>query len=364
MLGELFSRPLLVVHIVALSLLTIFLPFIMIPIIILVAIGGYLRHKHVPRILPTVQSPRAHPKTTDEIMMTSCGLKIKYHVIPSARGKSAPWFVFVNPLGQRGISIFFPIIAVYGDKYNYVCWDYRGLFESDAPEQRRRISIFHHAEDLNSLLNHLSITDVFCMVGHSMGVQVALEYNALYPDVTKHLVLLNGTHGQVFQSGMQPVFRVPFVGDMCRWLVATLIHHSTTMNAMRICIHPIISLWMTAYASVFGSKMLQELEGPDYLVRFLENYIGNLVSEKRTCVTFLRLFQELDAHSIYHVLPDIKTRTLVISGLWDVLTPMYCSLEIARQMPNARHYCDVFSSHASILENPERVIMELTKFLE
>ena len=54
---------------------------------------------------------------------------------------------------------------------------------------------------------------------------------------------------------------------------------------------------------------------------------------------------------------------LLISGYLDFLTPAMQSVEMARRMPHATHYCDPFSTHASILENPERCLPEIDAFL-
>ena len=78
---------------------------------------------------------------------------------------------------------------------------------------------------------------------------------------------------------------------------------------------------------------------------------------------FFRLFQELNAHSVYHLLPSIEHPVLVISGYLDMVTPAMQSVELARRMPHAVHYCDPFSTHASILESPERSISEIDAFL-
>ena len=50
--------------------------------------------------------------------------------------------------------------------------------------------------------------------------------------------------------------------------------------------------------------------------------------------------EELDAHSIYHLLATITHPLLLISGFLDVATPAQQSVEISRQVPHADHYCD------------------------
>jgi pimeloyl-ACP methyl ester carboxylesterase len=77
----------------------------------------------------------------------------------------------------------------------------------------------------------------------------------------------------------------------------------------------------------------------------------------------LRLFQELDGHSAYHLLPDIDAPTLIISGLLDMLTPAYQSREMARRMPNAEHVALVRASHFALMERPEVVVPAIERFL-
>ena len=80
-------------------------------------------------------------------------------------------------------------------------------------------------------------------------------------------------------------------------------------------------------------------------------------------LNFLRLFQELDAHSVYHKLPGIKAPALVISGALDPLTPAYQSREIARRMPDAKRLALWRSSHFSLLERPDVVLPVVQEFL-
>lgn len=313
--------------------------------------------------------PRSHAKPKEPTLgfvTTQDGLKVQYRHVPAETGESAlaPWFVFCCPLGQCGFSVFYPIMAVYGNKYHYVCWDYRGLFNSDAPKKRRRISIAHHAEDLKLILDTLKVPAAYCLCGHSMGVQVALEFSALYEERVQHMVLLNGSHGQVFQSSFQPIFRIPWFGDASRMLVSHLVANPDWIETIRRKMHPFLLVYLGIYTRAFGSPILKELLGPEYLINFMNEYLGGITSDPKSCLNFLRLFQELDAHSLYHILPTITTPTLVVSGLWDALTPAYCSMEIARQMPRGKHHMDWVSSHATILENPEGVIEQMRFFLD
>jgi hypothetical protein len=57
-----------------------------------------------------------------------------------------------------------------------------------------------------------------------------------------------------------------------------------------------------------------------------DTYLGDISTSPNHTLNYLRLFQELNAHSVYHLLRHIEQPTLVVSGLLDVLTPAYQSM--------------------------------------
>jgi pimeloyl-ACP methyl ester carboxylesterase len=79
---------------------------------------------------------------------------------------------------------------------------------------------------------------------------------------------------------------------------------------------------------------------------------------------YLRLFQELDAHSVYHLRREIETPTLIISGALDPLTPARQSWQMAARLPHARHLRLWRAGHLSLVERPEVVVPAIERFLE
>jgi len=61
------------------------------------------------------------------------------------------------------------------------------------------------------------------VLGHSMGVQVALEFCLLYPDCCNSLALFNGTSGHALHSGLQPTLQVPYLGDVLSSLLSVML---------------------------------------------------------------------------------------------------------------------------------------------
>jgi pimeloyl-ACP methyl ester carboxylesterase len=218
----------------------------------------------------------------------------------------------------------------------------------------RRLQVVHHVEDARAILDAENVERAV-MFGWSMGVQIALDFAATHPERVAGLVLMNGTHGKVFSTGFQPLFGVPWLPKrlhaFAEWLQAR--PNATEMLA-RITK---LTEWPTTML-MFITAGPKALELRPVLRRYYQDVLGPCFH------SYMRLFQELDAHSTYHLLPEITTPTLVISGRLDFLTPAYQSDEIARRMPNAEHLSLTRASHFAILERTPEVVRAMRTFLE
>jgi 3-oxoadipate enol-lactonase len=168
-------------------------------------------------------------------------------------------------------------------------------------------------------------------------------------------MLMNGTHGKVFSTGFQPLFGVPGLPKrlhaFAEWLVAR--PNATEMLAKITR----LTEWPTTML-MFITAGTKALELRPVLRRYYQDVLGPSFR------SYMRLFQELDAHSTYHLLPEITAPALIISGRLDFLTPAYQSDEIARRMPNAEHLSLLRASHFAILERTEEVISAMRRFLD
>jgi len=198
-----------------------------------------------------------------------------------------------------------------------------------------------------------------------MGVQVGLELALLYPEKVAHLVLVNGAHGQVFHSAFQPIVRLPIVHDVARAGAAYAASHPRILRAVRSLALPLIPTVVRLYVWLMGSRLLKQSQffGKRYMEKTLTDLLNHVCDDEKTMETYLWLFQELNAHSAYHHLGFVRQQTLLISGLFDVLLPAYHMWEMERRMPHARHVCDRWSAHFTLLEHPEVLLQHLQTFL-
>lgn len=267
------------------------------------------------------------------------------------------------PLGQCGPDIFDPIMCWFGPTFTYVTWDYRGFFGSEKPGRLRTISIPEHANDAIEVLTACGFERADVMVGHSMGTAVAFETVLLWLDKIGSLIILNGFHGHVFSTMLQFIWRVPFAGDFVSGVIIHLVQNPQRIDQVRKALRPLVKKILPMYARWFGSKMWIKIHGERYLLDFLESYLGGLCESRSNAESYAQLAQELDAHSVYHLLHSIKHPVLLISGFLDFVTPAMQSFEIERQIPQAIHYCDPFSSHATLLESPGWCVAEVDVFV-
>jgi pimeloyl-ACP methyl ester carboxylesterase len=267
-------------------------------------------------------------------------------------GNRGPTMMLASGLGGR-LYIWEPLLEKFSDSWTFITWDYRGLFESDAPSRSRRLAVPNHAEDAIRILDAEGISSAV-FVGWSMGVQVSLEIASLYPERVDKLVLLNGTHGHALSTGFQPLFRIP-------WLQVVL-HEGIDWFQQQKRLQRLLGALGTSrlnceligggYARLRGQPRIKALYR-QYMEDIFATDFGN----------YLRLFQELDAHSAYHLLRQIPHPTLIITGLLDYLTPAYQSREMKRKMPNAEYLCIPGGTHFVLVEYPDRVVSRIERFL-
>lgn len=282
-----------------------------------------------------------------------------------------PIMLFCNGLGGFEFHAFRPIIQCFGSQFTYITWDYRGLFGSERPTSIRRLAVSEHAHDAAEVLKAVCgdggspIQHAEVVVGWSMGVQVALEFALLYPEQAGHLVLVNGAHGQVFHSALQPIMRLPIVHDVARAFMTYIAARPWILRRFRSMALYLIPTVVRLYVWLLGSRLLKEQRvfGDRYVEMTFLDLLNHLCQDEKTMATYLWLFQELNAHSVYHLLGFVKQEALLISGLFDVLLPAYHMWEMERHMPHATHVCDPWSSHFTLLEHPEIVLQHLREVL-
>ncbi|MCB9617714.1 MAG: alpha/beta fold hydrolase [Sandaracinus sp.] len=256
-----------------------------------------------------------------------------------------------NGLGGR-LYAWGPLLDRFADRFRLITWDYRGLFDSGTPPTRRKLSIAHHSDDALAILDAEGVERAG-LVGWSMGVQVGLDVAATHPDRVEDLVLINGTYGHALSTGFQPLFSLPWLPKKVHWGIEQVHGRDRLRRAIAAGARVGAPFYQMLFVLTAGARAF---ELRPLLDRYMEDVLGPSFDN------YLRLFQELDAHSVYHVLPEISAPALVISGALDLLTPQRQSFEIARRLPNAKHVPLARASHFALLERPDAVLPAMERF--
>jgi pimeloyl-ACP methyl ester carboxylesterase len=280
--------------------------------------------------------------------LSADGVPIAYERVGSGREA----LVLANGLGGR-LYAWEALVEALAKRHRFLTWDYRGLFDSGMPERLHHLAVPFHAEDLRAVLDAEGVRRA-TILGWSMGVQVALEFTVLYPERVDRLVLINGTHGHAISTAFQPFFRFPWLAKHLHDLIEYVYQSEEAQERLRrLCTSRLfIEIVGGAGALSRGDRKLRDL---------FEQYQHDVFGH--SFHAFLRLFQELDAHSAYHHLREIRQPTLLISGWLDPLTPAYQTREMKRKMPNALHLSFPLGTHFVLLEYPRKIVPAIEAFL-
>ncbi len=227
-------------------------------------------------------------------------------------------------------------------------WNYRGHGRSGVPEDLGTMTIEQCCDDLLHVLNACRIERAV-FAGHSMGVQVSLEMQRRFPERVAGLVLICGSHGRPLAS----------------------FHGTDLMEKLLPYVHGLMEripseaeqMWAGVFASAIMPKLAKLVEVNDELCKEddVRPYFEHL-SRMRPEV-FLRMLEDLQAHSAYEHLPMIGVPTLVVAGDRDKFTPMSLSVEMAGRIPDGELVVLRGGSHVAPIELPGELHGALDGFL-
>jgi pimeloyl-ACP methyl ester carboxylesterase len=252
-----------------------------------------------------------------------------------------------------GVSIFFwkYLVEHYCRTHTVILWDYRAHGRSDRPADiaTADLSIPRHARDLAVVMDAAGISDAL-LLGHSMGVQVILEFHRNHPERVRGLVPLLGTAGRALESfydyaGSPRLFRaasrfLDSMGDRSHFVIRPIMESP-------------LAWWVARKASLVDPLYCRKED--------LLPYMRHLASlDIRVFLHTVLLTQEHDA---WDTLAGIKVPTLVIAAERDTFTPMWLSRKMVATIPGAELLVLAEGSHAALIEQPDTIHHRIDRFL-
>lgn len=264
-------------------------------------------------------------------------------------GDGGPAIVCCNGVG---VSTFFwkYVVRYFSARHQVVTWDYRGHGRSGRPENvvREKFTVSTSVQDLLSVMDEAGVEDAV-LLGHSMGVQVALEAWRRHKSRVRGLGLICGSFGRPLDTFWNSSLSAP-IFDV---------------------IYNVVNAAPAAFAA--GNRVLLRSRLPMMIAKFgvvdpqmcrsedLKPYFDHLADVDPQI--FFLMAGEMQRHTAIKWLEKVDTPTLIVAGENDLFTPYHLSIQMRDRIPGAELLTIPHGSHAAIIEQPELINLRLEKWL-
>jgi pimeloyl-ACP methyl ester carboxylesterase len=225
---------------------------------------------------------------------------------------------------------------------------YRGHGRTALPRDPRRVTIEDLADDVACVLDD-TLVERAVLVGHSMGVQVALETYRRHAARVAGLVLLCGAPSYPLRT-----FRGSAVLEEVLPTIQKWIHRVPgVINRVTRRVLPT----RLAYEVASRLEIRRELVEPADFMPYLEG-IARIDAR-----LFVAMLSAAGQHSADDLLPAVRVPVLVIAGDRDGFTPPERSRTMAAAIPDAELLEIPNASHTAPIEHPRLVDETIRDFL-
>lgn len=239
-------------------------------------------------------------------------------------------------------------IEYFKQKYKTVWFDYRGHQNSEMPKDPNTLSIPHFAQDLRYILDELKIEKAV-FLGHSMGVNVVLDFYKLAPDRFAGLILANGAarhpletlfHVNVFQKTVA----------FAKWLFQKnpkliylfwKLQKRNSLNKFLITLGGFNPHLASPQDIDLYVKQVMEMD-PQVLIHLISNY---------------------DKHDSISWLHEISAPTLILAGQNDHIIPVKQQKLMHQLIPGSELKIVQHGSHCPQLDLPDFANLTIESFL-
>jgi non-heme chloroperoxidase len=292
-----------------------------------------------PRSLASAE----RPPVTHGYVRGFDGTKLFY----STEGKGKP-LVFCYGLVCSSLHWTYQI-EQFQRTHQTVWFDYRGHQNSEVPKNLNSLTIENIARDLGTVLDELGIQEAV-LLGHSMGVNVVLDFYRQQPKRVLGMVLANGTAKRPLEN---------------------LFRHNATQAAFALLKKAyekspeLVSLLWKLQKGNPLTRTLVALGGfnPHLTPRAdIELYVDQVAEmDPAILIHLIESYESFDATSWLHT---VKVPTMILAGEQDNMTPVE-QQELMRQLiPDSQLEIIRHGSHCPQMDLPELVNMKIDRFLE
>jgi pimeloyl-ACP methyl ester carboxylesterase len=265
----------------------------------------------------------------------------------TAVGQGGPALVCCDGIGCDGFAWKY-LVRDFAARHRIIRWHYRGHGRSGIPEDRSKVGFDDTSADLQAVLKAAGVSQAV-FLGHSMGVQVALEYHRRHPEQALGLVLICGSHGlplDTFHDSKALKILLPS-------MIAAADKYPQAMGLIwRLVSGGELAYQFATHLEVNGRLVHREDFAP---------YFAHLASMDPRL--FLGMLRHASEHTAYDHLPAVDVPTLIVAGTEDTFTPFWLSEEMHDRIRGSELLTVPGGTHVAPIEQPELIALRLEKFL-
>ena len=227
----------------------------------------------------------------------------------------------------------------------------RGHGKSGRPVRLENLTMKDFAKDLEVIVQHYCTPEApLMLLGHSMGVQVSLEYIHRNRDRVVGAALICG-------SFEHPATSVHYEDKLARAL--PMLKRLTASVA-----RPISSIWRRALKLPIALTVARFTEThPDHTDRSIfEPYLAHLAD--MDLEVFFHTLDHANQHSSRSYLAGLDLPVLVVAGEDDRITPPMLAGELCALLPNAKYLGITDATHIAPVEFPNEINPHVISFIK
>ncbi len=240
-------------------------------------------------------------------------------------------------------------IEFFSKTHNILAHNYRGHFNSESEVDFKDVNFENICSDIRQIYSKENLTQAH-HIGHSMGVNVSLEFSKNYPHLVKSLTLIAGT--------AQPVFGTMFNSNIVEHLNPILkIIFNKYPNAVN-------NFWKHTKHNPLIKRIIHQ--GGFNIDTVSQEFI-NIYLEKINELgphLFLRLLEEMNSHEALSFISQIKHKTLIIGGDNDKVIPNYNQRILHEKIQYSELFILRNGSHVPQIDFPDYINERISLFFK
>ncbi len=261
---------------------------------------------------------------------------------------SGPALVLSDGLGCDGF-IWRYLEPMLSEHFQVIHWHYPGHGFSQMPCDQNRVGIEDLRDVLKTVLDELGVEKAI-LFGHSLGVNVSLDFALTHPGHTDGLVLCCGSYADPIATFHDTE-------------LSEYIFEGLNFFTKR---YPEVSrgVWRGLLGSGLGFQLakISEINGELLRPADMKPYFDHLA--KMNVELYFHMAGQARGHTTEGRLGNISAPALIIAGENDTFTPCWLSQRMEQGIPQAELYIVPDGTHVAPLEDQMGVNRKVHDFLE